>query len=54
MPTYDYRCTCGYRELLTHSIEHDPEVICTYCDKPLIRKPNNTTVTFSGSGWGKD
>ena len=54
MPTYDYRCTCGYREEVTHGIADDPIIECSYCLIPLVRKPGVRSVTFDSSGWGKD
>jgi len=54
MPTYDYRCACGYRELITHGMAEDVVIECTYCLIPLVRKPGVASVTFNGTGWGKD
>lgn len=51
MPIYVYQCGCGYREVVEHSIHADVEIICTYCDKPLVRKPQVMSVEFIGTGW---
>lgn len=51
MPVYVYQCGCGYREVVEHSIHADVEIICTYCDKPLVRKPQVMSVEFKGTGW---
>lgn len=51
MPTYVYQCDCGYREEVTHSITSDIQIMCSYCDKPLVRKPQRSSVQFKGDGW---
>jgi predicted nucleic acid-binding Zn ribbon protein len=51
MPTYVYQCGCGYREEVAHSIRAEIEIICSYCDIPLIRKPQRALVQFNGTGW---
>ena len=54
MPTYVYQCACGYREELRHGMNEEVVIECTYCLVPLVRKPGIGSVTFNGSGWGKD
>jgi len=51
MPTYIYQCDCGYREVITHSIHAEVMIDCSYCDKPLTRKPQLASVELKGTGW---
>jgi predicted nucleic acid-binding Zn ribbon protein len=51
MPTYVYDCGCGYREEVTHSIHSEIQIMCSYCEIPLVRKPQRAAVSFKGDGW---
>lgn len=51
MANYVYECDCGYRVSVAHSIHEDINIVCSYCEKPLIRKPQVANIEFKGSGW---
>jgi putative FmdB family regulatory protein len=53
MPVYLYRCECELLKEVSHSIAEEPEVRCE-CGREMKRKPQPTTVTFNGTGWGKE
>lgn len=54
MPTYLYSCTCGKTLETFHSMTATVAIICPDCLLEMTRKPQTTTVTFNGKGWGKD
>jgi predicted nucleic acid-binding Zn ribbon protein len=54
MATYVYQCGCGYREEHSHGMTESMTIICSYCDIDLVRKPQLASVSFKGTGWGKD
>jgi predicted nucleic acid-binding Zn ribbon protein len=51
MAKYVYQCDCGYREEVTHSIHSEIQIMCSYCEIPLVRKPQRAAVNFKGDGW---
>ena len=51
MPNYVYQCDCGYREEVTHSMDSDVTVFCSYCNVSMQRKPQVAHIEFKGTGW---
>ena len=51
MPNYVYQCDCGYREEVTHSMDSDVTVFCSYCNISMQRKPQVAHIEFKGTGW---
>lgn len=55
MPNYDYKCQgCATTTTIAHSITAKMIVHCPNCQKVMARVPSAPTVTFKGTGWGKD
>lgn len=54
MPTYLYACTCGHTLEAYHEMSAHVAIICPTCLTEMARKPQTTTVTFKGTGWGRD
>ena len=54
MPTYTYYCkVCEQKEEINHSMLSNNPYYCKKCNRIMIKKINNSTVIFTGSGFYK-
>jgi len=52
MPLYTYECTCEHTLEIHHSINEDPDIVCTNCDSMMQRKIGNIGgIRFNGTGF---
>lgn len=51
MPTYLYRCPAGDTKEISHSIHHEPVIICDKCGAEMNRQPQRADIKFYGSGF---
>lgn len=51
MPTYLYKCSCGYEEEIKHGMSENLTPKCIKCDTSMTRKPFVSAVQFVGTGF---
>ena len=51
MPTYDYKCSCGFEKEVFYGISEEPEVTCDKCKKMNKAITGGGYVIYRGSGF---
>ena len=52
MPMYDYKCLkCGITNELHHGWQDKPQVLCAYCNEPMVKGFTATAIHFKGKGF---
>jgi putative FmdB family regulatory protein len=51
MPIYDYKCTCGHTQEISHPMSNTPTVLCFKCQKEMSKGLGSPVVNFKGNGF---
>jgi putative FmdB family regulatory protein len=52
MPNYDYKCICGYTEIIMHNIKVDLNPVCPKCGETMVKQiSGGGLLKFKGPGF---